>query len=206
VIPRRVFWGLDLIAIGIAFALAYLAARRIYNAAAPVVGPQLGSLLPAELTRALPYPWYLPPVTELLWILPTFAIVALITLSVCGNYRPLLDQSYTRILLGSVAASVVGLGLIALVLLAFRSADSNRLFLATFAGLTAAAFAGSRIIFRNYFRRRKAAGYYARSVLLIGEHEGLTWLVRYLSESTSPTEYVILGYLRVRPDQPPTME
>jgi exopolysaccharide biosynthesis polyprenyl glycosylphosphotransferase len=202
VIPRRVFWGLDLFSIGVAFALAYLAARRVYNAAVPQLGPVLGPFVPPELTSALPYPWYLPPVTELLWIPPTFAAVTLITLSVCGNYRPLFDQSYTRIVLGSIAAPIVGLGLVALVLLAFRSTDSNRLFLATFAALSALTFAGSRILLRHYFRRRQAAGYYARSVLLIGEDAGLRWLVRYLAENASPAEYVIVGYLRVRPDQP----
>lgn len=202
-IPRRVFWALDLVSVGVAFALAYLVARRVYNGVAPLVAPTLGQLVPADVTRALPYPWYLPPVTELLWVAPIFAGVALVTLSVCGNYRPLLEQSLTRIVAGSLAAPVVGLGLVALVLLAFRSTESNRLFLATFAFLSATAFGGSRLLLRSYFRRRQKAGYYARSVLLIGDHPGLSWLVRYLADNTSPTEYVVLGYLRVRPDQPP---
>jgi exopolysaccharide biosynthesis polyprenyl glycosylphosphotransferase len=201
-IPRRLFWALDLATLFAAFSFAYLGARRIYNLAAPLLDPTLGALVPASWRAALPYPWYLPPITELLWTFPLLAGTALVTLSALGNYRPLLQQSTTRILAGALVAPLSGLGLVALVLLAFRSTDSNRLFFATFATTSSIALASSRLLLQAYFRRRQAAGYYAKSVLLIGEHEGLSWLARYLDENTSPTEYRVLGYLRVQPDQP----
>ncbi|MFN8532808.1 MAG: sugar transferase [Dehalococcoidia bacterium] len=201
-IPRRVFWGLDLGTLLAAFAIAYLLARRVYNVAVPMVGPLLGQFVPGNLRTALPFPWYLPPVDELLWMLPIFAGTAVVSLSVTGNYRPLLVQSFTRIVVGSTVAALLGVSFIALVLLAFRSTDSNRLFLATFATVSALAFAGYRLVFRTYFLRRKELGYYARSVLLIGSQSGLAWLTRYLAESSSPAEHAVLGYLRVDPDQP----
>ena len=192
-IPRRIFWLLDLIILALAFFLAY--------AFVPTLRPFLvpGGFLQQQWAQALAIhnAWIgvLPPRSELLWVLCATAPVTLAVLAAIKDYGRLLNQSPARIFLGGCLAPLVGLSFGTLVMASLKANPVSRLFLFSFALFSAAGLILYRLLLRNYFRRRQAAGSYAVNVLLIGLPECIAWMARYFSDSVSQSSYRLIGFL-----------
>src|SRR2546423_3086447 len=112
-IPRRFFWAFDLLTLLVAFTVAYALIPHLV----PLFGP--GGFLRISWLNILDLPSIgqgkLPPFSESLWILFTMVPTALLILSWLGHHGSLLNQSRTRIIAGTLLASLGGLSLIALV-------------------------------------------------------------------------------------------
>ena len=192
-IPRRIFWLLDLIVLALAFFLAY--------AFVPALRPFLvpGGFLQQHWAQALAIhnAWIgvLPPRSELLWVLCATAPVTLVVLAAVKDYGRLLRQSPARICLGGCLAPLIGLSFGTLVMASLKANPVSRLFLFSFAFFSAAGLILYRLLLRNYFRRRQAAGSYAVNVLLIGLPECIAWMARYFSDNVSQSSYRLIGYL-----------
>jgi exopolysaccharide biosynthesis polyprenyl glycosylphosphotransferase len=199
-IPRRFFWLFDTLILGAAFLAAYFLVPRIQPLFAP------GGPLWSAWLEALAVPaggsGRLPPLAELLWIFLTMAPATLMILGVSGNHGPLLYQSRTRIVAGSLLAPIVGLSPVTLVSYALKTPHWSRLFIFSFIGLGGIGLCLYRLVLRQYFMFRRAAGFYAKNVLLIGLPASLEWMTRYFIEHVPATDYRLLGYLRIHPDQP----
>ncbi len=199
-IPRRFFWLFDLLVLAAAFLAAYSLVPRLQPLFAP--GGPLHWPWIVELASPALWSGRLPPPADLLWIFLTMAPVTLLVLGGLGNHGPLLSQSRTRIVVGGMLAPCAGLSIVALVLFALKRPDWSRLFIFSFTLLSGVGLSLYRMALRRYFLHRQAAGYYAKNVLLIGLPASLEWMACYFAEHVPLTDYRLLGYLRVRPDQP----
>lgn len=198
-IPRitsRFFWLSDLIVLTLAFELTYLIIPFIQ----PLFEPD--ALLSPEIYQVLSI-WNgpLPLFADLLWILVIVAAASLIVLASVGNHEPLLDQSYTRIVVGGLLAPAAGVAIIALVLFALKDYGISRLFIFAFWMLAAAGIAAYRIGLRLYLARRREMGFYAKNVVFIGRPAAVDWMARYFSENILPIDYRMFGYLGLERDR-----
>ncbi|MCC6190927.1 MAG: sugar transferase, partial [Anaerolineales bacterium] len=139
------------------------------------------------------------PLVRLLWVLGAMTPTTILFLEAFGNYRPLLQQSLTRLVAGGLLAPFGGLSVLALILLALSEPSSGRLFIFTFAGLTSLGLAAYRLLLRGYYWRRQAAGYYTKNVVVAGSPAGIDWLICHLRDAAL-REYRLLGYLDTTPN------
>jgi exopolysaccharide biosynthesis polyprenyl glycosylphosphotransferase len=135
------------------------------------------------------------------WMLPLVGIVAIFTLELSGCYKPLIDQSRTRVILSSTIAALMAGSVITFVLFLLRRFESSRLFLVTFIGLGSASLAAVRMALRQYLVQRRAAGFYTKSVIVIARHDMVVKLAQYFDESVSKTDYRLFGYLDIPGDR-----
>jgi len=193
-IPRRFFWLFDIIILSIAFLLGYFLVPHIQPLFLPG-GPLYISWF--KLFSLPPPEWIgnFPPFSKLLWILLITTPATILIMEIFSGYRSLLEQSRTRILVSSLTSPIVSLGLITLVLFAFRSTGWSRFFLFLFVFLSGILLASYRLLLRFYYARRRKAGYYAKNTVLIGSTSSLEWMVRYFYENPTTIEYRLLGYL-----------
>jgi len=199
-IPRRFFWLFDFLIQSVAFRAAYSLVPHL----APLFAPGGPLRKPWLAALASPASWngQMPPLAEWLWVLLVMAPATLLTLSALGNYRPLLYQSRTRIVVGSFLAPLAGLNLMALVLFALKGPEQSRLFIFSFTLLSGVGLCLHRLVLRQYFVRRRTAGYYTKNVLLIGQPVSIKWMERYFVEHVPRTDYSLYGYLSVESKQP----
>ena len=199
-VPRRFFWLFDLFILSAAFLTAYRLTPTTVKAFAP------GGFLYAPWIQEVftPYPWTgeLPPLTDYLWVSVVTAPVALVAMGMLSGYKPLLYQSRVRIVVSSFAAPMIGLSVVALILYALKNPEWSRIFIFSFGLLAAVGLCLYRLGLRRYFAFRRAAGYYARNVLVIGLPAVIEWMARYFSKHVSATDYRLLGYLGACSDQP----
>lgn len=192
-IPRRLFVLLDLFTLYLAFVAAY--------ACWPHVHAILGELpLPAILQPA--QAGGLPALRELSWMFILFAVTAAFMLGLVDAYRPLLQQSYTRVVVSSFLASVAATGVLTTSLFALRRLDWSRLFVFSVTSASILALLVVRLSLRTYLHIRRKAGFYAKNVLLIGDETVIDWLSVYFRNNVSPAEYRLIGYLAVSSNSP----
>jgi exopolysaccharide biosynthesis polyprenyl glycosylphosphotransferase len=145
---------------------------------------------------------HLPPLADLLWIFLVIALTALLLLGMMGNHRPLLSQSRTRIVVGSLLGPLAGMSLVTLTLFAFKNPYWSRLFIFSFATLSFFGLSGYRLVLRHHFLLRQASGHYTNNVLLIGQIPSIERIAQHFAENVPATKYRLLGYLRVSSNQP----
>ncbi len=196
-IPRRVFWIFDLLILTWSFIVGYWLTPLLQHHFLPggfFYSAQLNQLLAPPLTDT-----QLPPMIELVWLLPVILLPSLLTLMALRNHEPLLYQSRTRVVLGSVVAPLVGVSFATLIFFALKSTDWSRLFVFTFALVGAASLAVYRLALRQYFVLRRNSGAYAKNVLLIGSRDAVEWMASYFQEHILSAEYRVIGYLHSGP-------
>jgi exopolysaccharide biosynthesis polyprenyl glycosylphosphotransferase len=197
-IPRRFFWFFDLLILCGAFAAAYWLI--------PYLGPfiQSGSRVRAwSDLLAVPTNWsgQLPPLLESLWILLVMALTTLVVMGLSGSHGSLPELTRTRIIINNLGAIFAGLSMVVLVMFAFKSSGWSRLLIFVFALFSAAGLVTYRLVLREYFIARRAAGFYHKNVLLIGLPTSIEWMVGYFSENIPAQDYRLFGYLCVGPNQ-----
>jgi exopolysaccharide biosynthesis polyprenyl glycosylphosphotransferase len=200
-IPRRFFWLFDFLILGLAFLAAYSLVPQLAPLFAPD-GPLWTQWLEALTSPAI-WSGQMPPLVEWLWVFLVMAPATLLILEALGNYGPLLFQSRTRIVAGSFVAPLASLSLVTLVLFALKHPDWSRLFTFSFTFLSGVGLGLYRLVLRGYFQHRRAAGYYAKNILLVGLPASLGWMAQYFAEQVPTTDYRLLGYLCVCSDQVP---
>jgi exopolysaccharide biosynthesis polyprenyl glycosylphosphotransferase len=193
--PRRFLVIGDLFLFGIAFVIAAALVPKI----APLLF--LGGPLPTEgLKRVLSVSIensILPSPLKLLWILVMMVFTAIPVLTILDAYSGLINQSTKRILASAATAAVFGASMVSLVLFALKNQDYSRLFVFMFAVNSAVYLVGVRLLLRLYSRSRKAAGYYAKNILLIGDCRAVQYLTAFILKNTERTEYNVIGYLEI---------
>lgn len=187
-IPRRLFVLLDLFTLYVAFVTAYAIWPSVHHG---LIGRNIPSLLRPAGSGTL------PPFSDLFWVFLLFAVAALFFLGFAEAYRPLLQQSLSRVVVSSGFASLAATGVLTISLFAFRRLDWSRLFIFSMTALGFVALAALRLSLRSYFRIRRDAGFYAKNVVLVGELRVIDWLSQYFRDSVSPVEYKLLGYLSI---------
>src|SRR5690349_10810105 len=115
-VPAYFYAALDVLALTLAFLVAYLLTERIrdfalhaawFHALVPILAPETGGSI--------------RPVTEASWVLFVAAPALIICQEALGGYRPLCNQTRARIVFTGILAPLMGLGAIAIVLFALRT-------------------------------------------------------------------------------------
>lgn len=213
-IPRRFLWLFDLTIICIAFLISYALSPYLY------IGL---SYMPVEIHKILSLPQeivttggpisivdqmvnakdVLPEKRELFWILLTMIPAVILSLEMLGEYSvEFLHQTGARILMKASFSSLVGLGLVLLVMFAFKVEDISRLFVFAFTFLCSLGLANTRIVLRWGLKK----GFYSKNILVLGSTPGIKWMVQYFNKNIAQTEYRLFGYLSINPSQMSTKE
>jgi FlaA1/EpsC-like NDP-sugar epimerase len=140
-------------------------------------------------------------VVEYSWTFFSVIPSIILCMEILGGYKQLLNQSYTRIVMSSLIAPVVGFGVIATAMYAVKSPSISRLYILSFIVFSAVGLCTYRLILRKYFIERKAAGRYAKNVLLVGMPSAIDFMASHLQKGQYSSDYKILGYLDVLPGQ-----
>ena len=192
-IPRRFFWLFDAVAVAAAFALARLFAPLLQTYLAPG-----GGLRPLLTRLGIPPPEAVGafrPLEEMLWVFAVMLVATIVSMEMLGGYRPILQQSRTRIIGSAIVAPFIGLGFITLALFTSRNVEWSRLFILLFSLVCIVALAIYRTVLRSYRQRRIRAGYHAMQILLVGSRESVHWIEDYFENRLKPAEYRIWGHL-----------
>jgi exopolysaccharide biosynthesis polyprenyl glycosylphosphotransferase len=196
-IPRRLFWTFDLIVIGIAFLVAYPLVSYIRPLFA------MGGALWAPWMENLSLPVVgdpeLPPVKDLIWVFLSIAPPTVAFLGIFGLHGPLYRISIAKTAITSVVSTTAGFSLVTLILFALKNPGWSRLFIFSFTAASAAGLLIYRLLLRYYFVVRRAAGYDARNVVIIGQHGSVQWINAYMQHHSA--DYNVLGCLRIPGDE-----
>jgi exopolysaccharide biosynthesis polyprenyl glycosylphosphotransferase len=201
-IPRRIFWFLDLIVITIAFLSAYLIVPFIHSLLM-ADRPELNSWVTVlDIPQVLS--GWLPPIMDFAWVFMVVTPTALVLLGVLGAHKQLLEVSRARILGAGIISPVAGLALVTMAMFTLKSPGWSRLFIFLFTFLNACGLCLYRLVLRQYYSYRREAGVYAKNIILIGLPDSVVWMTKYFEKNFSETEYRLLGYLAV--NQGPDIE
>lgn len=198
-IPRRFFWLLDALVLGLAFLAAYVLTPALHWIARPAGLLQFPWLY--SLFSPAPLGGQMPPLQDLAWMYFIMLAAVLLVLMAFSDYGRLLSQSRTRIIAACLLAALWGTGLVTLVIFALKSTEWSRLFVVSFMVLSALGLAGYRLLLRSYFLIRQHAGLYARNVLLVGQRQAIDWMARYFAAAHSANNHHVLGQLCVNGDE-----
>lgn len=192
-VPRRFLVVFDLIVqVG-----AFFAAGQVAPAVQELIAPHgaLGLHWPAVLS-VVQAGGRFPSAGELAWVPLIMAPATVLFLRALGGYaRPVQEQSRTRVLVGAGLAPLLGLGFLTTILFALKSNRWSRLFVFTYAVLSAAGLASYRFGLRYYKHQRTLRGHYARNVLVVGDARAVEWVTGYAAATVSPNELQIVGAL-----------
>jgi len=192
---HRFFWFFDAIVLGVSFLASYVLFPGIQSIFAP------GGLLEWVGKRFLPPPesWggQLTPISDFLWVFLIITIAAITVLEFIGGHNSLSSQSRTRIIINSFLSPLVGMSLVTLILFAIKSQFWSRLFIFSFTILGASGLCIYLLALRKYFRYRRARGFHAKNVLLIGQPDSIKWGLGYFTEQVPKGDYRLFGYLDI---------
>ncbi len=192
-IPRRIFLAFDLITLTLAFFFSHwllpftqslIRQRRMAVAWAETL---LGPIVLGPVPR----------LTELLWVAMAIVPLTIVLLSLLGNHEPLLRQTRTRIILGSLLAPFGGLAVAALLLFALKGPSGSRLFVFSFVLISAAGLALYRMLLRWYVLQRQLAGHYAKRIVLVGPLGAVERMAQHFDKHIPSFDYCIAGYVCV---------
>src|SRR5687767_2510365 len=130
-IPRRVFVLLDASLVLAAFVLAYVMVPDL-KAARDALVAGVHYLLPASLPFQLDATANMPPLSDMLWLVPLITPAILLALLATDAYGRLRQISRTRLLVAGPFAAVAGLSVAVLVIFSLRLQEWSRFFLLLF--------------------------------------------------------------------------
>ena len=195
----RLYWKLfDLLALALAFWLAYVLL--------PLCRPlfQEGGLLRFGWLDLISTPRMfdeeLPPIAELSVVYLAVAPVSLLALGAMGVYRSSLGQRRSRIVLACVVAPLLGLGVLAVALFGVHRGSGNRLFIFSFILLSMLSLLTYRLVLHNFYARWSRRGYNNQQTLLVGSEDCLGGVIELLRKARQG--FQIYGYLGLRREEP----
>jgi exopolysaccharide biosynthesis polyprenyl glycosylphosphotransferase len=196
--PAAFLWLTDITVAVLSFAISYGWLPILQQIGRPggVLGHWLYSIgVPPSVTTT----FVTSPFAELLGVAAVAALAGLLSMDLLGGYRPVLRQSYARLLLAVILGPLGGLATATIVVFALRVDDFSRLFLFLFVALQSAGFAVSRLTLRAYKARKFKAGYYVREVVLVGVASQVRRLAEHFHRNVPGHAYSVIGTL-VIPD------
>ena len=199
-IPKRLFWLLDMFAAFVAFGLTY-AAWPLLHAFFLKLAVKEPSWVPVALRPSVEG-LALPAFSALVWMLLILAPALVVFLAILGAHAPLLAQSRAKIIGTAALSAIAATGVLTMVLFASRRLDGSRLLIFSFAVIGTAVVASLRLLLRLYFEGRRDAGYYAKNVVLVGPRPIVELLVAHFRANVSPTEYRVIGFLSGDAEEP----
>ena len=193
-VPRRFLWFLDFFV----QAFAVFAAQQVAPLIQPLAGPN-GPLRVRWLTwLSLPDAGTMGnfrPFNELLWIPLVMVPSTLLFMQLLGGYRPLLEQSRTRLLISSLGAPFLGLSVVTVLVTSLRIERTSRVFLYSSMALAAVGFIGYRVAVRRYKRYRLRAGSYATNLVIVAPPTAIQRLRDHFAHGVEAGLYRLRGYL-----------
>jgi exopolysaccharide biosynthesis polyprenyl glycosylphosphotransferase len=199
-IPRTFLALLDVVSLACAFGLTGLLAPWVQWLLLPS-GP-LGLSLPSWMTLP-PSPSFdrFPPLASVAWIPIVMSPMIVLFMQMLGGYTQLVDQSRGRLLISSILSPLIALSFLTLAIFALKiSSSSSRVFLFTFGAITAVGLLAYRNTVRSYKRRRRAAGVYAKNVLLVGRLGDIRRLEQHFRVAVPSSRYQLAGWLTTDPE------
>lgn len=196
-IPRRLFRAVDFLAVVFAFCFAYAIWPELH---VHLVDRSSFGWLPASVRPEL-VTGALPPFHSVAWMIVVGGLMVAFAFEAMGGYEMLLVQSRTRVVLTSIVAPIAAGSMVTLVLFVQKTADFSRLFLVTFIVIAAVSLIIERAALRYYLARRRDAGFYRKTVLIIGPRSVVDWLCTFFTENVESTEYRLAGYLGIPKDE-----
>jgi exopolysaccharide biosynthesis polyprenyl glycosylphosphotransferase len=136
-----------------------------------------------------------PPLTSVAWIPIVTIPMTVLFMELLGGYRQLVDQSRARLVISSVLSPLIALSFLTLVFFALKTSSSSRVFVFTFGALSVVGLLAYRSTLRWYKRRRRAAGVYAKNVLLVGRQSAVQWMAQHFRQHVPSNRYQLAGWL-----------
>lgn len=187
-IPRRFFVFIDLVTLWVAFVIAHKAWPQLYHL--PKSAGFSAAVQPETIAA-------LQPASEPPWVFVVFALSTVLAFSSAKGYSPLLRQSLTRVVASCLFAPTAATAALTTALFTFRRFGWSRLLLFSITAASVTCLLVVRLSLRSYFQLRRASGFYAKHVVLVGQTEVVDSVSRYFDASVSKKEYKVLGYLKV---------
>ncbi len=196
-VPTGFLWLVDVVVLGLALVAARWLAPWLQSSLAARSGPWLAWLsVPAPTTEVV-----LGSPREMMGIAAMMVPGTLLGIHLLGGYRPLLDQSRTRIALVCLLAPLLGLSIVTLGFITVKNFETPRSLIFSVALLSVIWLAASRALIRFYKHRRLLAGQYARNVVVIASSAVRERLASAFAARVSPNVHRWYGHLDV-PGEP----
>ncbi len=203
-IPKRVFWLLD----AVAMLGAALLAEALFRSIESLFND--GGLLRSGWFDRLQPPsrvyWDFANSEAYIWLILGFIPLVLVCLDLMGNYAPLFKQSRSRVIFGCLIAPLASLSMVSLVLFLFRAAPLSRFVVAFYALSCSIVLCAFRLSLRAYVRSRERQGHYTENVLLVGGMAGVRRVAEVLADPTFQTQYRAAGYISGEEENAPFCE
>lgn len=135
------------------------------------------------------------PLADVAWVLVVTSPMTVFFMELLGGYRQLVYQSRTRLLISSGLSPSVALSFLTLAFFALKMSSSSRVFIFTFGTLSVVVLLTYRAALRSYKRRRLAAGFYAKNVVLIGRSSAIRWMADHFRQHVPSNRYELTGWL-----------
>ena len=197
-IPTGFLWLLDVIVLGLALVGARWLAPWLQSLLAPRLAPWGAWLsVPAPTTEVV-----LGSLRQIVGIAVLMVPGTLLAIRLLGGYRPLLEQSRTRVVVVCLFAPLLGLSIVTLGFMTVKSYDTPRSLIFSVAFLSGVCLFASRTLIRFYKYQRLLAGQYARNVVIVAPAQLRERLAREFVAQVSPNQHRWFGYLDVPGDAP----
>jgi exopolysaccharide biosynthesis polyprenyl glycosylphosphotransferase len=134
---------------------------------------------------------------NLTWVLIVAVPTTVLFLDLLGGYQQMVDQTRARVALSSILSPLLSLSIVTLTLFTLKDANSSRVFIFTFGGISIAVLLGCRLAFWVYQHGRLAAGAYARNVILVGRPSAIAWMTEHFRSNAPANRFRLAGWLSV---------
>ena len=176
-----------------------LAAFVVTGWLAPVVAPLLhpaGLLYGRWIENLSPAPpsGDFSPLSQFLWVFMIVAPVTVASIDMLGGHAPLRQQRRLRMLVVSLAAPLGGIAFLSTIFFALRFPGYSRVFVFSFAAVTFALLAFSRLSGRAWYRYTVRSGLHVDEVAIVGEPAAVDLVAKRLANDRAALPHVIVGY------------
>jgi exopolysaccharide biosynthesis polyprenyl glycosylphosphotransferase len=190
-VPTGFLWLVDLVVLGVALVAAHWLAPQFQQRLVTSAQPWVDLLsLPAPTTESV-----LGSLRDIVGIGATMVPGTLLAIHLLGGYRPVLEQSRTRLMMVCLLAPTLGLSVVTLGLFTVKNSVTPRSLIFSTALLTSAGLLTSRGLIRRYKGRRLLAGHYARNVVIIAPPAVRRGLAAHFAAWVSPNAHRWYGHL-----------
>jgi exopolysaccharide biosynthesis polyprenyl glycosylphosphotransferase len=190
-IRRRLFWLFDILLLLLAFvATGWLAPllERLFLRGGLLYGHWVQALSPP------PSHGTFPSLGQYLLVFLIVAPVTVMCVDILGGHALLHQQRKLRILVVSVLAPLGGVAFLSTLLYVLKTPIYSRLFVFSFAGVSCAFLAGSRVAGRAWYRYTLRQGLHVDEIAIVGEPETVRLVASRLGADPTPQAFTLVGY------------
>jgi exopolysaccharide biosynthesis polyprenyl glycosylphosphotransferase len=192
------FWLVDLISQGFAFAVAGLLVpffqRFLWSAGLPFT-TWIAAFSPAPLGQNF------GTLSDYLWALVSMAPTTILCMEALGGYASIRKQSAARIIAISIIVPAVGVAILSTAFFVLKAPNYSRLFVLSFASISSVALCLTRLSALGYQRYRVRRGLCSEKIVLVGATRPVELLLRMFTQRPAEDEYEVIGCFSVQPWQ-----